>query len=84
MPAGRPRIQIDKDQFEKLCSLQCTQTEIAEFFACSPDTIDRWCKREYKENFAEIFKKKEQKAISHYEENSLKLPWQVIVPCSSG
>ena len=26
---GRPKIEIDKDQFEKLCNIQCTKEEIA-------------------------------------------------------
>lgn len=55
---ARPRIEIDKEQFEKLCSLQCTLHEIAGFFDCSIDTIERWCKREYKEDYAEVFAKK--------------------------
>lgn len=55
---ARPRIEIDKEQFEKLCSLQCTKEEIAGFFNCSEDTIERWCKREYKDNFAVVFAKK--------------------------
>ena len=54
---GRPQKQIDKDQFEKLCGMLCTQEEIAGFFNCSPDTIERWCKREYNETFAVIYKK---------------------------
>ena len=54
---ARPRIEIDKDQFEKLCSLQCTLDEIASWFKCSPDTVERWCGREYKMSFAEVFKK---------------------------
>lgn len=55
---ARPRIDIDKEQFEKLCGLQCTKEEIAGYFNCSEDTIDRWCKREYKESFAVVFSKK--------------------------
>lgn len=55
---ARPRIKIDKKQFEKLCSIQCTLEEIAGFFDCSSDTIERWCEREYKERFAEVFSKK--------------------------
>lgn len=55
---ARPRIDIDKTQFEKLCFLQCTLTEIAGFFCCSEDTIERWCKREYKVGFAEIYTQK--------------------------
>ena len=53
----RPQKEIDSTQFEKLCGLQCTQQEIAGFFDCSPDTIDRWCHRTYEEGFAEVFKK---------------------------
>lgn len=54
---ARPRIEIDEDAFKKLCGLQCTLVEIASFFQCSEDTIERWCKRELKLNFAEAFKK---------------------------
>lgn len=54
---GRPRKEIDRNQFEKLCGLQCTLSEIASFFQCSEDTIERWCKREYKEGFADTYKK---------------------------
>ena len=59
---GRPRIDIDREQFEKLCALQCTEEEIASWFHCSVDTIERFCKREYKDlvegnpTFAEVYK----------------------------
>lgn len=53
---ARPRIEIDREQFEKLCSLQCTLTEIASFFNCSEDTIENWCKREYKKGFSDVFR----------------------------
>lgn len=55
---GRPRIQIDQTEFEKLCGLFCSLEDIAAFFNCSPDTIERWCKRTYKETFADVYKKK--------------------------
>jgi hypothetical protein len=55
---ARPKIEIDKGQFEKLCGLQCTKSEIAGYFDCSEDTIERWCHREYKESFAVVFGKK--------------------------
>lgn len=55
---GRPTKQIDQEQFEKLCGLQCTKVEIAGFFNCSEDTIERWCKKTYKENFAVVFDQK--------------------------
>ena len=57
MATGRPKKEIDKKIFENLCGLQCTLEEIAGVFDCSVDTIERWCKREYKETFAEVYKK---------------------------
>lgn len=54
---ARPVIEIKKEQFESLCNLQCTLDEIAGFFKCSSDTIERWCKRTYNESFADTFKK---------------------------
>lgn len=53
---GRPRIEIDSDQFKKLCAIQCTEEEIASWFKCSVDTIERFCKREFGNTFAETFK----------------------------
>lgn len=53
---ARPRKEIDGDQFEKLCGLQCTLAEIAGWFSCSEDTVERWCKRTYSAGFAETFK----------------------------
>lgn len=55
---ARPKIEIDKQNFESLCAIQCTLDEIAGFFRCSEDTIERWCKREYKQGFAEVFRQK--------------------------
>lgn len=53
---ARPVIEIKKEQFESLCNLQCTLDEIAGFFKCSSDTIERWCKRTYNQGFAETYK----------------------------
>lgn len=61
MPAGRPKKEIDKDEFEKLCALQCTKEEISGWFDISDDTLERWCKRTYNENFAVVFSKKREK-----------------------
>ena len=63
MAAGRPRIEIDQQDFESLLAIQCTLEEVTAFFEhklgkCSQDTIERWCKRTYKENFAEVSAKK--------------------------
>lgn len=57
MAGGRPRIEIDEEQFKGLCSIQCTLQEIAAWFKCSEDTIERWCKRQFKLSFAESYKK---------------------------
>lgn len=52
---GRPKIKIDRVEFEKLCAIFCTEVEIAGFFECSLDTLNRWCKRTYKMTFADIY-----------------------------
>lgn len=60
---ARPRKNIDRKDFESLLALQCTLEEVTAFFdhklnGCSADTIERWCKREYGESFAEVVVKK--------------------------
>ena len=52
---ARPQKEIDKKAFESLCGLQCTKEEIAGFFDCSEDTIERWCGRTYGKSFAAVF-----------------------------
>ena len=48
---------INHNQFEKLCEIQCTLEDIAQWFQCSSDTIERWCKRQYKHDFADCVKR---------------------------
>lgn len=55
---GRPRKEIDRAEFEKLCGLQCTKEEICGWFDISDKTLDGWVKREYKTSFSEIYEKK--------------------------
>lgn len=55
---GRPLIFIDWDEVFKLVSYQCTQVEIAHFFNCSVDTLDRRAKDELGISFAEIWANK--------------------------
>lgn len=57
MPAGRPRKEIKKDSFEKLCVLQCTEAEICSFFDTTDKTLSRWCVDTYGEKFSEAYKK---------------------------
>lgn len=54
---ARPRIKIDRTEFQKLCGLLCTLEEIASWFNCSEDTIENFCKREYGARFSEVYKK---------------------------
>ena len=51
---ARPRAEIKQEEFEKLCSLMCTEEEIAGFFNVSSDTLNRWCKKTYRLSFFEV------------------------------
>ena len=51
-----PKKKVDRVQFEKLCALQCTLTEMMCFFDCSEDTIERFCHEEYGMKYAEVFR----------------------------
>lgn len=55
---GRPKIEINWEQFNKLCGLQCTLLEIASYFDCSDDTIERRVKETHGVTFAEYFAQK--------------------------
>ena len=57
---GRPPIDIDWKVFEKLCHIQCTLAEIAAWFCCSEDTIERKVEEEYGIIFADLFKEKKR------------------------
>lgn len=52
--AGRKKIEINQDQFEDLLTLQCTKEDIAGFFHCSHDTIERFCRRTYNQTFSQV------------------------------
>lgn len=56
--AGRPKIEIDWEAFDKLCHIHCTLQELASYFDCSEDTIERAVKRQKKMNFAEYYAQK--------------------------
>lgn len=57
---GRPQKEINQEQFEKLCGLQCTQEEICGFLGVSDKTLTAWIKRTYGKSysFSDIFKEK--------------------------
>lgn len=58
---GRPEVKIDKEQFESLCAFFCTKEDIAGFFKCSEDTIDRWSKKTYGVTFAVAYRENSAK-----------------------
>lgn len=51
-------IKIDKEQFERLCSIMCSVDEICGFFGVSYDTLKRFCKQNYNQNFEVVQKDK--------------------------
>ena len=55
---GRPKTEINWTQFDMLCTLHCTQVEIAGFFDCTVDTIQNHCKKKWKMGFSEYYDKK--------------------------
>lgn len=55
MAGGRPKKEIDQQQFESLCGLQCSEAEICGFFDISDKTLTRWCKETYELSFSEVF-----------------------------
>lgn len=55
--AGRPTKEFSEDDFKKLCVMWCTQSEICSFFGTTDKTLDRWCKRTFKMNYSEAYKK---------------------------
>ena len=62
MGAGRPAKEYDKKTFVDLIGLGCTQEEICWFFRdetgkpANIDTLSRWCKRTFAQNFQEFYK----------------------------
>lgn len=58
---GPKPIEIDWNQFDKLCLMQCTATEIAAWFDCSVDTIENKVREEFDMKFSEYFRQKKEK-----------------------
>lgn len=46
---GGARVIIEKDKFEELCKIQCTELEICAVMGCNTDTINKFCKNTYKD-----------------------------------
>lgn len=58
MAGGRRAIDINEEEFEKLCAIQCTVEEIACWFRINKDTVDAWCKRTYGAGFSVVYEQK--------------------------
>lgn len=56
-PTGRPQKEIKWDQFEQLCALQCTQSEIASFLKINEDTLRSRSRENYGEDYSALYKK---------------------------
>lgn len=76
---GRKYKEIDKSIFENLCALQCTITEIAFAFETSTDTLNDWCRRNYKDEngkpmtFSQVYKIKNVKGKIALRRQQMKL-----------
>ena len=60
---GRPLKSIDIDNLDSLCELGCTRDEIASFFRCHPNTIDRRVKKQFGMTFGEYYALKEGRGL---------------------
>jgi len=54
----KPKILIDWQEFDYLCTIHCTLNEIAGFFGCSEDTIENRVKEVKKVRFSDYYKQK--------------------------
>jgi hypothetical protein len=71
---GRPStLKIDRDNFEKLCEMQCTLVEIANFFDCTPDSINKWCKKTYHRTFQRVYDAKRTSGLASLRRNQFRL-----------
>jgi hypothetical protein len=58
---ARPESKIDREKFEMLCAVQCTQAEICGQLDVDDKTLTKWCKKTYGKHFSEVFKLKKGK-----------------------
>ena len=56
--SGRPKIQVDFDQVDKLCAIHCTGEEIASVMGVDYDTLSARIKENFGINTSEYIKKK--------------------------
>lgn len=57
---GRPKKQISKTTFEKLCAMQCTISEVCAFLDVTEKPLEAWCKETYGMTFSKVFEQKRE------------------------
>lgn len=57
---GPKKIELNKDEFEGLCRLQCTREEICGWFHVDHKTLDRWCRDTYHQKYSPVYKEMAQ------------------------
>lgn len=57
---GRPRKDFNKELFEELCSIQCTEKEIAAVLKMDIDTMNKRVKEIYGHTFSDVFAEKRE------------------------
>lgn len=55
---GAPRKEVIWDEFDRLCFMQCTKSEIATWFGMNPETLERRVKEKFNVTFSLIFDQK--------------------------
>lgn len=53
---GRPLRDFDPTLFKNLCHIHCTVDELEAVLNCDQSTLDKWCKRHYKESFQTMYR----------------------------
>ena len=61
---GAPRKEIDFEQFEELCKIQCVKCEIAAVFKMKEETLQARVKEHYGETFSCIYKELSKGGLS--------------------
>lgn len=56
MALGRPRKEVDWDQVDKMCQIQCTAEEMAHVLGVSEDTLSRRCQETHDITIADYIK----------------------------
>jgi len=76
---GRPKLNIDWKLLDGFCQMQCTLWEIACYFNCSEDTIERRVKDEKGVTFAEYFGKRRIAGLMSLRRNLFKMSEKNVI-----